>query len=363
MQISSVSSNIFYTHRVVPQTTATSAIKFNGNEKYEISFVTNIPYLIHQTQFFREPDTLETIIDYLENNFKNDKHISIVSGACSSGEEVYSLACILPESIKHKTKITGFDIDTNSVKSAKNGLYTLWDIKTLNSEIKDTKLLNSEGFLIDKDEKATAFQKYCKKRFFNNFVPMNKIQTKTKIISDKQHKLEYLNYRLNFHGAQLLDWLFCTNLAPDKLLNFEEFKSKRPQSRIIKYQKYMLKPNAFSNCSFMQGDITETDKMFEKESVNVFLFRNALYHLICTKTGRRLRSDAKEIVDNIAKQANKILVKDGLFVFGEDEKSQIHGDYSFIKEIMLENGFEPVKRKNMPEDANINIWKKVSDID
>lgn len=88
---------------------------------------------IHTTYWFREPKHFSIlkkwIIEKIERNpsFK----IRIWSAACSTGEEVYSLACVL-ESIRQQHErfdysILGTDIDSISVYHARSAIYTDYD--------------------------------------------------------------------------------------------------------------------------------------------------------------------------------------------------------------------------------------------
>lgn len=67
-------------------------------------------------------NTIKALKKYLENNFKKCKTIKIFDGACSSGEESWTLAMILKNL---PIKITGFDLGQNAIKSAKKGCYQI----------------------------------------------------------------------------------------------------------------------------------------------------------------------------------------------------------------------------------------------
>ena len=115
----------------------------------------------------------------------------------------------------------------------------------------------------------------------------------------------------------------------------------------------------FGNCSFAQCDVMNLDKLYKPNSVNVLLYRNALYHSLCQGDNmfRYMKDGSENIMDGIAKQMNKILNPQGLVVFGEDEGMQgINKD--IIKEIMENNGF-----RMLQEDDADNIWMKVEDIE
>ncbi len=92
------------------------------------------------TAFYREEhhfDFLaETIIaDKIKNN---DKVLRIWSAACSTGEEPYSIAMTLIDTIKDikqwDIKIYATDIDSNVVKTAKSGIYGVDRIDSLDAK-------------------------------------------------------------------------------------------------------------------------------------------------------------------------------------------------------------------------------------
>ncbi|MDH4468958.1 MAG: CheR family methyltransferase [Bacteriovoracaceae bacterium] len=96
---------------------------------------------IHTTSWFRESPHFEFIYNYLleqERSTKKDKSfnghdIKIWSSACSTGEEVYSVALFLEQKIKQnlknwKIKYFGSDIDPASVRMAVKGIYPRTDM-------------------------------------------------------------------------------------------------------------------------------------------------------------------------------------------------------------------------------------------
>jgi chemotaxis protein methyltransferase CheR len=78
----------------------------------------------HKTSFFRESDQFIHLKDWIKKARPSQLHL--LSGACSSGEEVYSLAAYL-ESIQNESnfgyKILGIDICEKSICSAEKGVY------------------------------------------------------------------------------------------------------------------------------------------------------------------------------------------------------------------------------------------------
>ncbi|MBF0363115.1 MAG: chemotaxis-specific protein-glutamate methyltransferase CheB [Oligoflexia bacterium] len=103
-----------------------------------------IPYLIsilttHTTHFFREKEHF----NYLENKFLPElmnkdsrRYIQMWSAACSSGEEVYSLALTVLEFLRKNNlpkmiKVIGSDIDVKMIQIAKEGVYRVDQIKEI----------------------------------------------------------------------------------------------------------------------------------------------------------------------------------------------------------------------------------------
>jgi chemotaxis protein methyltransferase CheR len=90
----------------------------------------------HETYFFRHPEIFETLTEYmipqlLKRPPGEAKNISIWSAACSTGQEVYSIAIALDQ-IKEKLsewaiKIVGSDISETSLEKARNGEYTKFE--------------------------------------------------------------------------------------------------------------------------------------------------------------------------------------------------------------------------------------------
>lgn len=92
------------------------------------------------TGFFRE----NYHFDYLASNIlpdliKHKKRIRLWSAGCSSGEEAYSLAMVVCESVpditQHDIKILATDINTEALRVAERGIYNIRKIDTLSNRM------------------------------------------------------------------------------------------------------------------------------------------------------------------------------------------------------------------------------------
>ncbi len=116
--------------------------------KINIDEVTNLynDILIGVTEFFRDPDVFDEIkeqIALLLEKKEQGEEIRFWSIGCSTGEEAYTLAIILSEILqeritKYKIKIFATDIDDESLKIARAGIYA------------ETSLVNVSKSLINK---------------------------------------------------------------------------------------------------------------------------------------------------------------------------------------------------------------------
>jgi len=80
----------------------------------------------NETYFFREPKHFEFLRDRVLPTWKPGSKRRIWSAACSSGEEVYSLAMLLAARLKHADwEVLGTDISTRVIRKAATGLYDM----------------------------------------------------------------------------------------------------------------------------------------------------------------------------------------------------------------------------------------------
>ena len=117
-------------------------IKNNEPEmKYVINFLTNV-----STGFFREKHHFEYMSKHILPTWRVSKRkIRCWSAGCSSGEEPYSIAITLFETLgkmsTYDIKILATDINTNALKTAREGIYHYRHFENLSKHPKSFRLI------------------------------------------------------------------------------------------------------------------------------------------------------------------------------------------------------------------------------
>ncbi|MBQ8475812.1 hypothetical protein IJ531_02005 [bacterium] len=201
-------------------------------------------------------------------------------------------------------------------------------------------------------------------------------------------KLDYIQDRLNLEGFDLSEEII--NEAKNgiyELTRYEDYfinDSANVEHRAqfykyflpVRYKQvgnfYKMREDAFPNCKFFTGDVSDIDKYYEKDSVDVLLFRNVLYHLTCDfgddLSQRNKKENSSQITNSLAQKMASVVRKEGLVVLGEDDYFE-GGATKEFESAMLQNGFEPVylrssamyqKNFNPEIHAKTHVYKKVS---
>ncbi len=163
---------------------------FLDNKNNEIKILTQL-FLINTTEFFRDPLYFYYFEILAKNKINLGKnYLKILSIACSSGEEVYSIAMLLNE-IKEKNqnfdyKIFAIDIDPDAIKEAKNAVYSEYSLKNIPYKFLKKYFLRSEDRF------------YLKKDFFEDHINFK--------------EYDILDNNFPIEGIFKFDFIFCRNV-------------------------------------------------------------------------------------------------------------------------------------------------------
>lgn len=370
----STSSNADFSKASAENYKANYIPNFKGGMNCEKSNSNDIGTLNYQTAFFREPKTDEIVQNYILKKFGNEDEINMVSGACSTGEEAKSYAMML-DSLNGKLKIMGFDISPKCIEKAQNHDCQL--IKDDDNSPTKFLSLDSENILLtDNIDDLTEYERKCKDKFKQYYLP-KALPYKVPAYPEAKQKLEDLETLLadkdEFEKQKKQyceEMQMVKNMAPEMaqfVMSFEDVMNASKNALAQQANAYRTAADfetgehSFDNCTFSVGDVMDLDNLYKADSVNVLLYRNALYHTLCIGDNmmRFMKDDAPKTIDLISKKMNKILKKQGLVVFGENESMQ-GIDKNIIKEAMENNGFKLLESNN--KNDNDNIWVKIKDV-
>lgn len=298
---------------------------FKGHIKTEAIYNKGLKFLIHQTMFNREPETKNFVCDYIRNHFSHKPNINIISGGCSTGEEAVTYSMLLYD-MKNNVNILGIDIGKKAIKQAKSReyIFSIPDSKINLSEYYNdiSQSEFSDNYLINPNIKGLTPTEYRFKSLFNEFfepAPDTKVE------------------RLIKYFKKMIDGENQTYLRTEK-------------------KKYKLKDGMADNCRFIQGDISDIDKLMKDEKADVISFSNAMYHLTTKNLcfgEREPIENREEIVKTLLTKFKNCLNDNGIVVFGEREEEQMLDNIT-IPKVMNELGFQPL---NKTDNHSANVWK------
>lgn len=290
----------------------------------------------HQTSFFRDPDTIGYIANYINTECKGKKHISLADFGCAVGEEAYTIAMMANDS---RLKIMGYDVSPDVIDIANQGIYTI-SSKEDGCYLSST---NEDHFLNKKNE-------------------------------DIRNKAEKSYHEL-FHRCFSEISNLPEDLAKNRHFQAAHNRDKNCQ-KFFKLNKKELNPSV----SFEVGNINEIESVLKPGSTDIIVFKNALYHLLPEKrTNKDYVAFCLSKIDKLFKSINDSLKPGGIFVLGRLSIDHMATPEIFkqnngqkvcnlpIHELLKANGFEPVhydsvhKEYNDGIDATIflpSVWQK-----
>lgn len=102
--------------------------KLSGNKEFFEFFINEVT--VNTTDLFRDPGFWFQFRKRLVKKFQKLDRIRIWHAACSSGEEMISMAILLKEEgLLHKTTFLGSDINNDIINTAKSHRYHSWRLK------------------------------------------------------------------------------------------------------------------------------------------------------------------------------------------------------------------------------------------
>jgi two-component system chemotaxis response regulator CheB len=119
---------------------------FKKNRKDEVRELISI-VTTHTTEFFREPDHFDFLFERIFPKLLKEQQITIWSAACSSGQEVFSLAIAWCEFLKSRgltlergprIEFLGTDIDFSTLEHASKGIYSVKWLANMNQKLQNT---------------------------------------------------------------------------------------------------------------------------------------------------------------------------------------------------------------------------------
>lgn len=199
--------------------------------------------LIPVTAFFRDPKTYdalgETLFPSILKNKSASEPIRIWSAACSTGEEVYSLAICIDEflratSIERQVQVFGSDISESAISKARAGVYTKTDLEGVSDKRLETYFIKIDGsFQVDRHIRDMCV--FTAHNFLKDppFAKMDLISCRNVLIYMdpflQKKALATFHYALKEHGFLLLGK--CETAGTDSDLFSPFIKPSRIYSR------------------------------------------------------------------------------------------------------------------------------------
>ncbi|WP_027874714.1 CheR family methyltransferase [Spongiibacter marinus] len=121
---------------------------FEQNEESEVTDFINA-ITTNFTSFFREPHHFEFLKDFIASRDMASKYCRIWSAGCSSGEEPYSIAMTVLDSIANPDswdlKILCTDIDTSVLRKAEQGVYDAARVEGIDERLLSRFFMRGKG--------------------------------------------------------------------------------------------------------------------------------------------------------------------------------------------------------------------------
>jgi chemotaxis protein methyltransferase CheR len=105
---------------------------------------------VEETYFFRQPQQLTELVDYLQGCLEGGLGAATVwSAGCSTGDEPHGLAILLqerlPPRLSSRVRIVATDINRPAIERARSGLYSAWSLRTVDRPMAERYFAPDEG--------------------------------------------------------------------------------------------------------------------------------------------------------------------------------------------------------------------------
>ena len=231
----------------------------NDNEQEHEEFVNALT--TNLTAFFREAHHFEILANHAKKIKLQNRKMRVWCSASSTGEEPYSIAMTLVEAFETyepPVEIIASDIDSNVLRDASTGIYSLQRLENL-----------------------TLLQK---KQFFQRGKGKN--SGSAKVVQELRNMIEFRKINLlddNWRLQEPFDVIFCRNV----MIYFD----KATQLRLLERMTRLLKPDGL----YIAGH----SESFSQASHLVNLVGKTTYTLVNQKeTGRKKEVDVKRDASN-----------------------------------------------------------------
>ncbi|WP_432408274.1 CheR family methyltransferase [Wukongibacter sp. M2B1] len=200
-------------------------------------------FSINVTEMFRDPSFYRAIREDVIPVLKTYPFIKIWHAGCSTGEEVYSMAILLKEEgLYDKAQIYATDFNKNVLKKAKEGIYSIDNIRKCQSNYFEAGGGYSFSDYYISKYNSVIFHKYLKEKVIfadHNLVTDGVFGEMNMIIC--RNVLIYFNNELQNHVIKL----FYDSLCYGGFLGLGSKESIRFTNYYDKYEPYVREENIF----------------------------------------------------------------------------------------------------------------------
>ena len=121
---------------------------------------------VNETYFFREIRELEWLVRYIKDSTSPLKLLSL---PCSSGEEIYTILLMLSEADVDLSKvdIQGYDISSDAIKHAKEGLYNKHALHKISTEMQHKYFVQYSDDLYSISQSLKTHADFAQKNIFD----------------------------------------------------------------------------------------------------------------------------------------------------------------------------------------------------